>query len=396
MQKIILLLIGLFIFGGCAEGDKEMGYPEDLAGKKKLLQATKAEVKEANALIAKLKEEIAVLDPNKREKPKALVTTQDLEIKDFKRFTEIQASVQADDPVSASSETGGRILEQKWQEGDYIKRGDLVARIDLETLNNQKAEIETSLSLARDVYERQSRLWGQKIGSEVQYLQAKNNVERLEKSLETLAHQMTKSNVYAPASGYVHMVFAKMGEMAGPGAPIIQILNTSRIKVVAEVPENYLTAIKKGAYVTLKFPALELEKRARVSLIGRTINPANRTFKVEVDVPNSKGVLKPNLLASMMINDYTEKNAIAVPLELVQQEVGGKDYVFVKKEGEDGPIASKVYVQTGESAEGNVIITEGLKGTEEIIIKGARGLSENELLEVMKVEPANEKTTTNG
>jgi membrane fusion protein, multidrug efflux system len=238
-----------------------------------------------------------------------------------------------------------------------------------------------------DVYERQQRLWDQKIGSEMQVLKAKNDKERLEKSLETARFQLTKANVYAPISGIVDMVFLKSGEMAGPGTPIAQILDVRSVKVVADLPENYLGVIKKGEEVTIKFPAINEERKARVSLIGSSINPANRTFEVEVNMNNSNGLLKPNLLALMKIRDFAQKDVFVLPLLVVQQEVSGKSFVYIKAEGEEGEMAQKVYVETGESYEGYIIVTKGLNGNEEIIMDGARGLSDKELIKVQETAP---------
>jgi RND family efflux transporter MFP subunit len=250
--------------------------------------------------------------------------------------------------------------------------------------------LETSLEFAITTYERQKRLWDQNVGSEMQYLQAKNNKERLEKSLETLRHQLTKAKVYAPISGVVDHVFLKSGELAGPGTPIVQILNTQKVKVVADVPESYLNKIKKGELVTVQFPAIDQEFKSKVTLIGRTINPSNRTFTVEIDLPNKSRMLKPNLLAVMMINDNTQKGVVVIPIELVQQEVSGRSFVFVKDENKEGAFAKKVIVETGASYEGNIIITSGLEGGEELIATGARGLANNELIKIIK--QTNEKT----
>ena len=172
--------------------------------------------------------------------------------------------------------------------------------------------------------------------------------------------------------------------MAGPGAPIAQILSTGKVKVVADVPEKYLTSVKRGEMVTIKFPSLNRETKARVSLLGSSINPSNRTFKVEVNVPNRDGILKPNLLAAMLISDFKAKDAIVVPLELVQQEVSGRSYVYVKGNNAEGAYAKKVFVETGESYEGEIIITTGLQGNEELIIDGARGLANNELIKIIE------------
>lgn len=387
MKYLILIFSLTCLIWSCGQEGKSVATateaPTDLEGKKALLKTKKAELKDLKQSIEDLKSEIGDLT-GEVERPKRLVTTKVVEKADFKKFVEIQATVQADDAVGASSEVGGRILNMNLKEGDYVKKGALVASVDMESINKQVAELQKSLELATDIYERQSRLWAQKIGSEVQYLQAKNNKERIEKSIESVQFNMTKANVYAPISGFIDMVVANSGEMASPGMPIVQIMNTSTVKVVADVPETYLTAVKRGARVNIKFPALDMEKNARVSQLGRSINPSNRTFKVEVNMNNSGGKLKPNLLAMMMINDYAEKDVVIIPIELVQQEVTGKDFVYIKKDAPEGAAAQKVYVETGESYEGNIVITKGLNGGEEIIMDGSRGLTENELLEIQE------------
>ncbi len=358
--------------------------PEEfLKQQETLLKEKQKELRSLTKVIGKLENTIDSLNPeSEKEKPRTLVTTQDVSRKNFERFIDIQSNVQSDDVVMASSETGGRLLNVSVKEGSYVRKGQLIASVDMEAVNKQVDEVNKALELAADVYDRQKRLWDQNIGSEIQYLQAKNNKERLEKSLESVNYQLTKANVYAPSTGVVDMVFSKTGEMAGPGTPIVQILNTGVVKVVADVPEKYLKAIKRGEIVDIKFPALDREMKAKVSLIGSSINPSNRTFKVEVNIPNRDGLLKPNLLASMLIKDFSAKDAVVVPLELVQQEVGGSFYVFIQDKNADGAVAKKVIVETGESYDGEIIITKGLKGGEVLIVDGARGLANNELIQI--------------
>ncbi len=383
MKYLVSLITLFFLVVACQEEPQvdPNAIPTDLNGKKEFLKNKKAKLRQLTQLIEKTEAEIDVLIPD-NQKARTLVTTAKVAIKDFERFVEIQAAVEADDMVTASSETGGRILQMNFKEGDNIRKGQLVAKIDLEQIDKQVAELETSMTLAKDVFERQSRLWKQNIGSELQYLEAKNNVERLEKSLETIEFQKTKANVYAPISGVIEMVNLNQGEMASPGMPIIQILNTNKVKVVADIPETYLGKIKRGETVTIKFPALDKEIQAKISQIGRTIDPANRTFEAEINLNNSKGIYKPNLLASMLINDFQAKNVPVIPVEMVQQEVSGKDYVYIKETGEKGEIAKKVYVETGENYNGEVIIKSGLTGGEALIMEGARGLAENQLVKV--------------
>lgn len=385
MKYLIRLLMICTLFVACGGPAGEEAYPEDLAGKKALLKEKRQEVKELQDLVAQLEGEIEELSPA-TEKARRLVTSTKVGRQDFSHYVEIQGSVQADDLIAATSEVAGRIIQLNVKEGQFVKKGQLVAKLDLEQLNKQIAEVEKSLELANTVYERQKRLWDQNIGSEIQYLEAKNGKERLEKSLETLRFQLEKANVYSPASGIVEMVITQSGEITAPGAPIFQILNTSQLKVVASVPETYLTAVNMGEQITVQFPALNSEQSARVNLIGRQIDPANRTFAVEAAINNANGVIKPNLLAIVLIKDYAAENEVVVPIETVQQEVSGKDFVYIKGSNQDGDFAKKVYVDMGRSYQGNVVIEKGLEGGEELILEGARGLVENDLIRVQNTQ----------
>ena len=387
MKHLIRLLTLSLFFTSCGGPQPEgEGIPEDLAGKKALLKEKRAELRKISSEVAELEAAIEEQDPSMKEGNKQLVTITTIGRKDFKHFIEIQGAVEADDLVDVTSEVPGRILTLKVNEGESVSKGQLIATLDLEAINKQIAELETSLDLANTVYERQERLWKQNIGSEMQYLESKNSKERLEKSLETLKFQLSKAEVYAPISGVVEREVLQSGEMAASGMPIVQILNTSKLKVVANVPENYLRSVKRGEGVTLRFPALEMERKATVSMIGRTIDPANRTFKVEVNIGSQGGVLKPNLLATMLINDFEEKNVVTVPREIIQQEVSGRDFVFVTSQGPEGKVAKKIYVTTGKSFEGEVVINEGLNGDEELIMEGALGLADNMLIEVQNAK----------
>jgi len=386
-MKYILPVFLLLLLGACQPNATQQVdiIPSDLKGKRAFLKEKKSEFRELSRTIDKLETEINELAPPS-EKVKKLVATATIDLKDFKRFVEVQSVVESDDVVMVTSEVGGRIILYQVKEGQYVKKGQLLAKVDLEQIDKQEAELSKSLELAVELYERQSRLWKQNIGSEVQYLQAKNNKERIEKTMETMHFQKRKANVYAPISGVIDQEFLKLGDLAGPGMPIVQIINTRKVKVVANVPESYLGKIKKGEKVTIKFPALDQTTTARVSQLGRTINPANRTFEVEVELPNKQGILKPNLLSLMLINDFSTTNSVVIPIDLVQQEVSGKQYVYTVATGENGPIAKKIYIEIGENYEGEVVITNGLTGSETLITKGARNLSDGEFIEIASKE----------
>jgi len=388
MKKWLFILLVAVVAVGCSEAiDKsklEVVIPEEMPKElddlKNLLSETKQSQKKLDDLLVELEQKIGELDTSQVRK--VSVTAVRSRKGDLQHFTEIQGSVKGEDPIMASAESGGRLTQMKWKEGDFIKKGDLVATLDMESVSKQIAELETRLDLAKTVYERQKRLWDQNIGSEMQYLQAENNMKSLQKSIETVRFQTTKANVYSPASGTVDRVMIQQGEMSGPGSPILMITNTSQVKVVAGVPEKYLKIIKKGQMVTVKFPSLDEERKARVSMIGRQVNAANRTFDVEVTLSNPGGILKPNLLSMMMLNDETIKGAVMIPEELIRQDVIGRAYVFVVENTGEGEMVKKALITTGSSSEGYVVVEEGLDGKELIIAKGGRGLSEGQRIEV--------------
>lgn len=364
--------------GATAEGE----FPESLEEKRALLKEKRTELSQLSESIEKLEEAIAKQDPAMVADKRKLVTTAQVERGTFEHFVEIQAAVEADDYLNVTSEVAGRITNLTVEEGDNVRKGQLIAQLDLEQLEKQMEEVKKSLELANTVYERRKRLWGQNIGSEIQYLEAKNNKERLEKSIETLEFQMTKSDIYSPGNGVVEEVYLKSGELASPGMPILQILNPNKLKAVADVPESYLRAVNRGERVRVAFPALDEEQMATVTLIGRTIDPSNRTFDVEARLSARNPLIKPNLLAIMFIRDKMEEDVVTIPLEMVQQEVGGKDYVYIVEQSPNGPQAKKVYVTTGDAYDGSIVIKEGLKGGETLIMEGARGLVNNDPLEL--------------
>ena len=373
-----LLFLPLLLFA-CQSEDPD-AIPETLEEQRVMLKEKQQERRELERLIGQLEAKIEEADPT--EKSRALVTTIPVQREDFKHYVEIQGTVESDEVATVTVETPGRLTMQRMEVGDRVRKGQLVAKVDLEQLDKQLAELQTQLDLATDVYNRQKRLWDQNIGTEIQFLEAQTRKESLEKTLETIRFNQNKANVYAPISGVVQTVNLKAGELASPGLPIAMLMDTRDLKVVADVPEKYLSAVKRGDVVTVRFPALNKEVDAKVTRIGSTINPANRTFEVEVDMPNRDGELKPNLLAEMRINDETLENAVTVPVPLVQQEVSGRNFVYVVAQGSDGPFAKKAYVTTGDSYDGRIVITEGLDGTEQLVDEGARGLAERDLLTV--------------
>lgn len=374
MKKIIILFFAVAFVFSCQkqEVDKNM-----------LLNEKKQQLKVLSQEIAQLEKELNIASIGQGAKSSPLVTTYRVDRSDFEHFIEIQGIVKAESLTAVSSEVTGRIIRIIPKEGDVVKKGQPVAEIDLEYLENQLEELNVSLQLATTVFDRQSRLWSQSIGSELQYLEAKNNKERIEKSIQSLGIQLKKGTVYAPINGVVEKIVTKAGEFAAPGAPILQILNTNALTVEANVPENYLKSIQRGDQVEVLFPVLGEKVKGKVSLIGRQIDPSNRTFTVELQI-GYQPLLKPNLLAFIYINDFTVKNAVSVPIELIQQEVGGENYIFVLDSIENRKIAKKVNVSTGKSFGGKTLIESGLEGSEILIAEGGRGLSNGQEVRVQQ------------
>lgn len=380
--QYIILAVTLILTACQPKKNENTEVPQDLEGKKALLVEKRAALQTLTAEIEELEKEMAQLDPSLAPHHK-LVTVFPLEKQVFNRYNEIQGSVESADMAAAAAEVPGRIVRIAVEEGDQVRSGQLIAELDLEQINKQIAELDKSLELAEEVFARQERLWNQNIGSEIQYLEAKNNVERLRKSKETLEFQLTKSKIYAPIGGIVDKVNLKAGELAMTGSPIVDIHSINRLQVVAELPESYLQTVKRGNRVLISYPSINYEQEAPISLIGSTIDPNNRTFKIEVNTGNPGGRLKPNLLAIVKVKEFEQDDAIVLPLSLIQQEVGGQKYVMTVGEGKGGvPQAVKVKVTTGESYDGKILVTSGLTGTEQVVDRGARGLGEGELLEI--------------
>ena len=374
----VLVVLSLF---GC----KQEKVATTLEEKSALLVQKQDALKQLEAEIKALQLEVDAETPTSEHAP-VQVNAMTVNERVFKRFVDLQAVVLTDGTVNISSDLGGRIIKLNVVEGQQVNRGQLIATVDAEAMEKQKDELQNSLNLAIDVYERQKRLWDQKIGSEIQYLQAKNNKERLEKSIVTLQTQMKKRYAYAPISGVVDKVILKEGEVAAPGMPIVSLINVSKVKIVADVPEIYLGKVKVGDIVTIEFPALGKEITKPITMIGRTIDPSNRTFKLEAQLTNPSGELKPNLLAIMKINDLTIKNAVYVPIDIIQQDVTGKSFVFLAEKDQDQHKAVKKLISKGDSAGNNIIVTEGIKKNDIVITKGGLILEDGQKVLINKID----------
>jgi len=349
------------------------GQEEGVDAMKTKLADLKDQVGTLNSEIKTLEAELSKLDPDfaKANKKSILITTAAARKGEFTHYVEVTGSVLSKKNVSISAETAGRILEVPVMEGMRVSRGQILARIDAESIQRNIEEMENSLQLATTIFQKQERLWNQKIGTEVQYLESKNRKEGLEKNLASMKTQLDKAFVRAPFNGTVETVQVRMGEAVQPGVPMFEFVGESDMFILADVSESYVGVLTKGDSVTINFPSIGKTLTTRVSAVGGVINPNNRTFKVEVLLPNMTDI-KPNMIAVLKIRDYQNPSSILVPAHLILADNQG-DYLFVV----ENQTAQKKYVKRGLSANNETEILEGLTGAEILVDKGFREVGDN-------------------
>lgn len=371
-------LIFTLILAACGGAKKD-----EVTTKKDLLKEKKKAMDQLKAEILILEKEISKLDPTfvSENVNVRLVTTLDVNSGSFASFQEVQGTVESDNNVVLSSETNGIVRTIAVSEGQYVGAGQLLVSQDSQVLLNNIEEVKKALELAEVRYNRQKNLWDQKIGTEFQYLETKNNMERLQKQLATLRSQVNMSNTTAPFAGYVDEIYIKRGQNAGPGTELLRLVSLSQVNVVAEVSEAYLTKVKRGDMVKVHFASIDVEQEAPITLIGQTINPDNRTFRIEVRVNNPNGLIKPDLLATVKIKEEDKPGVIVVPTDLIQDDTIG-DFVFIVDKQDNKMVARKIRVIRGETYNNQTIIKEGLKGGEKLIKKGFRDVVDGSLIEI--------------
>ncbi|SNS16132.1 RND family efflux transporter, MFP subunit [Belliella buryatensis] len=349
------------------------GGNDELANKKADLEKKRKELSALNSAIEALEKEISQIDPDfgKTLRKSVLITTTAPEKGNFKHFLEVTGAVLSKKNVSISGEVAGRIQEVKAIEGMRVNKGDVLAIIDSESIVRNMDELEKQLELATTIYEKQERLWNQEIGTEIQFLEAKNRKESLEKSLAGLKTQLDRSQVRAPFTGTVETVNVRLGELVQPGTPMFQFVGESDLFIEADISERYVGIVSKGDSVEIAFPSINQSMKTKVSAVGAIINPNNRTFKVEVFLPKMDHV-KPNMISIVKINDYESTDAITVPNYLVLQDSKG-DYVFVV----ENDTAKKRYIKRGMTYKEITEIKEGLDGSEVLVDKGFREVGDN-------------------
>lgn len=388
MKNIYILILISIFFISCNNGSNKSvesiissNNLEKIRSKKYEIEHEEQKIKEQLKL---LEDAISKLDQNKKI---PLTTTITVNYTVFNHYLELQGSVSTKNLLILYPQYSGILTKVYVKEGQKVKKNQLLAKIDDGGLSQQLAQLQIQSELSKTTFERQKRLWEQKIGSEMQYLQAKSNYESQQKAITQLQKQIEKTLVKAPFSGTIDDIITEQGSVVSSlgQTPLMRIINLNDMYIEANVPEEYIVNISKNKTVEVEFPVLNKSINAKIRQVGNYINPSNRTFKIEIAIPNKDQSIKPNLTAKLKINDYSNKNAILIPQSIISENAEGEQYVYIikdKKENNEA-IAEKVIIQTGKTQDGLIEVLDGLKNGSEIIKEGARSVNNGQKVKII-------------
>jgi membrane fusion protein (multidrug efflux system) len=346
-----------------------------------LLRAKRTELSaQRNALDADIKRLDVVIASLDKSASLPLVATYKVTPQEFNHFTSFQGTVKTMKNINVYPEMPGQLLEVLVVEGQKVEKDQVLARIDDGGLLAQLAQAKSQLLLAETVFNRQERLWSQNIGSEIQFLQAKTQFESAEKAVDALSLQAEKSIVRAPFDGTVDQIFKEPGTIVAPGmgSELFRVVNIDEVYVEVDVPETHITSISEGSKVQVNLPAIGEEIDARIARVSKVINPSNRSFTVEIPLENKSGFIRPNLMASVAINDYSNKLAIMIPQSVVSENAEGQQYCFALEESTEGYIAKRLIIETGKTSEDFIEVLDGVEKGALLITEGAKKVSDNQ------------------
>ena len=390
MKHILSIIAIAFILTSCGEEKKNTVEKVLESNNLETIRTKRAElVGQQEAIHAKIKlldEKISELDTTKNI---PLITTFTAKQEVFNHMLELQGNVTTKNLMVITPEYNGILTNVYVKEGQKVTKGQVLARIDDGGLGQQLAQLQIQADLAKTTFERQKRLWDQKIGSEIQYLQTKSSYESQQQAVNQLKQQLAKTTVRAPFSGTIDDIITEQGSVVGAGqTQLIRIVNLDNMYIETEVPERYISNVVAGKNVQVEFAVLGKTIDTKVRQASDFINPANRTFKVEIAIPNKEKTIKPNLTAKLKINDYTSENALLVPQSIISENAEGEQYVYVvKNKNANGEgVANRVIIKTGKT-QGDVIeVLEGIENGVEIIKEGARSVKDGQTVKVLTYE----------
>ncbi|MBX2973768.1 MAG: efflux RND transporter periplasmic adaptor subunit [Flavobacteriales bacterium] len=374
MKQTIILITLTSLLAACGGADTS-----EIGVKRAKLEALKATYKTYADSIKEIETWLAENDSTVRRNLPT-VTADTVKATSFTHYVDVHGTVRADKAAALFS-NGGRVRRIHVSPGDRVRRGDMIISIDNDMAAEQIQQAEAALELARTAFEKQERLWNQKIGSEMQYLQAKSQKEQAEAGLNAMREQQRLTNITAPFDGTVDDIMVRLGDMTTPMQPAARVVDLSSVQLEADVPEGYLRTIRKGAPVVVHFPSVDEHFDATLAHVGEFIDPSNRTFKVTVRVPKNEGYMRPNLLSDINIQDFHSDSALVVPSRAVLQDVNGNNYIYILEPTRDNEaISRKVMVKRVSEYKGRISIVPekegGLKGGERIVDEGAKNVTD--------------------
>lgn len=339
--------------------------PDDKKIIKKIAQQ-KNKIVSVEAKIRKLENRMTA----REQKTRVPVSIKEIKPETFNHYIITYGEVKAKKYAMISPEMNGRIENIHVSEGEYVKEGQLLVSLNTESVDKQINGVKSSLELAEKRFQKLDTLWKQNIGSEIEYLSAKNNKESLESQLASLRAQKRMSQISAPFNGIVDNILPKKGELASPTMPVLELVNLGRLTIKADVSEAYIGKINKGQMVELTFSALpEMNIKTPVIRVSKIINSASRTFEIEMEIDNPGEKIKPNVVSTIKVNDFSSDSAFVVPSLAVRKDISGK-YVYTVEQQDNKNIVAKKYVDTGLSYEEKTMIPEGLQKGEKVVVEG--------------------------
>lgn len=377
LKYLTLALLGGMVFIACSDKTLE----QEIAEKKEEAAKLEEELAKIETVISTKQKELADLDSNKTVNY-AKVMVQTAQHAAFDHFFSVQGEIVSDKNVIINAEIPGTVDRIYVKEGQKVNKGQMLMKINSSSIDAQINELKEALKLAEFVYEKQKSLHAQGIGSELELKQAENNKNGLDKKLNTLRTQASKTNITAPFSGYVDKIIPNEGEMTNQQMGLIRLINIDQVKVVAAVSESHVTSVQAGKRCSIEFPVLGLTMDSLpISRTSKFINPNNRTFEIEVIINNKKQLLLPNLLAKVHVNDFALAKAIAVPLSAVMQDNKGSNYVYAVN---DQNIIEKREITTGLSQDGQIVVLDGISENEAVVVKGQRGVKAGQIVSIIE------------
>ena len=391
MKHLIILSIALVTLASCGGGNQQSLDELIAQGDLKAIRERKSQLSEQqkslDGQLRVIDSAIAVLDTDENY---PLVSALEIQKEVFTHYLELQGNVKTKQNVLIYPEMAGTLEKVHVQEGQWVKKGQLLATIDDGGLSSQLEQLKTEEELSKTTFERQKRLWEQNIGSEIQYLQAKTNYEAQQNAVKQLQSQLGKSAIRAPFTGIIDDVIKDEGTVVSPGAEseVFRIVNLSAMYINVEVPERYLGSVTEGKEVKVFFPVLGDSVVTRVRTTGNFINPNNRSFTAEIPVPNKNGAFKPNLTARVRINDYTNEEALLIPQSIISENAEGEQYVYIAEKIEGGEISlvKKSIIHTGRTQGAQVEVLAGLTAGELVIREGARSVKDGQKVELIALK----------